>query len=124
MINKGQMGRVAVVRLRPNQDLCEGIVDACRDAGFNHALVKSAVGSLNNATLVTSAGEIQHAGIGIEVLTLNGEVMPNSDDQLEALLSGIISRPDQQVHGGIFAKGKNIICITLELVLQEWLPSR
>lgn len=124
MITKGEMGRVAVVRLRPNQDLCEGVIAACRDAGFDQAMVKSAVGSLNNATLTTMGGDIIHEGIGIEILSLNGDVTIDEVGEMKANLSGIISRPDQQVFGGRFAKGENIICITVELVLQEWLSNR
>jgi len=123
MLNKGQMGRVAIVRLRPNQDLCEAVVAACGLAGFDYAMVKSAVGSLNNAMLNTANGDIRHDGIGIEILSLNGDVCLDQNGDLIANLSGIISRPDQQVFGGRFVKGENIICITIELVLQEWLPN-
>ena len=123
MLISGQMGRVAIVRLRPNQDLCDGVIEACQQAGFHHAMIKSAVGSLNNATLTTIDGDTQHKGIGIEILSLNGDVGPDAKGGMVANLSGIISRPDSQVYGGRFTKGKNIICITLELVLQEWVPS-
>ena len=38
-------------------------------------------------------------------------------------LRGTISDSEARVYGGAFVVGANPICITLELVLQEWLPN-
>jgi len=114
----GQFGRVAVVRLRPNLDLVEGVEDAAREAGFANAMVRSAVGSLNDARLSVAGKASTYEGPGVEILSLNGEVNDG-----RARLRGTISTPRQTVHGGEFVRGENAICITLELVLQEWLPA-
>lgn len=113
----GTLGRMAVIRLRPNLDLVTGVEDAAVQAGFRNAIVRSAVGSLVDAGLAYGERNVRHEGPGIEILSLNGEISEGHAD-----LRGTISKPDQTVHGGKFLKGENPICITLELVLQEWLP--
>ncbi len=114
---QGRLGRVAVVRLRPNLDLVESVEDAARDAGFANAIVRSAVGSLNDASLSVAGKAFLHEGPGVEILSLNGEI-----EEGRARLRGAVSTPQQTVHGGEFRRGENAICITLELVLQEWVP--
>ena len=111
----GSLGRVAIIRLRPNVDLVTGVEEACVEAGFTHGIIRSAVGSLVDAQLQFGENTVDHQGPGIEILSLTGEVTAEG-----AELRGTISKPDQSVHGGLFVKGGNPICITLELVLQEW----
>lgn len=116
-VQTGRLGRMAVVRLRPNLDLVTAVEDAAREAGFDHALIRSAVGSLVDASLSFGDRTVDHTGPGIEILSLSGEVGPDG-----ARLRGTISKPDQSVHGGEIVRGGNPICITMEIVLQEWLP--
>ena len=116
-IRTGSLGRIATIRLRPNLDLVDGVEDAARQVGFRNAIVRSAVGSLVDSGLQTGQGETRHQGPGIEILSLGGEVTDGT-----VTLRGTISKPDKSVHGGAFVRGENPICITLELVLQEWLP--
>jgi uncharacterized protein len=116
MIEQGKLGRVALVRLKPNEDLVGGVEAAALAQGFRHAVVRTAVGSLVDASL--SYGEKARRAVegpGIEILTLMGEVRDGRAD-----LRGTISDKDANVFGGRFVKGENPICITLELVLQEW----
>lgn len=120
---EGRLGRIAVVRLRPNEDLVSGVEAACRDHGLQHALVRSAVGSLVDAVLEAGDRTIQVPGPGIEILTLTGEVRSDAGGLPQADLRGTIADGKAQVHGGRFRRGANPICITLELVLQEWLPA-
>jgi predicted DNA-binding protein with PD1-like motif len=126
IIEQGAYGRAAIIRLRPNEDLVEGIEQACRENGIRHAVVRSAVGSLVDAVLGYGSGDkekiVTAQGPGVEILTLAGEIGPAEDGRLKATLSGTISTPDARVLGGRFLPGRNSICITLELVLQEWLP--
>ena len=122
----GRFGRLAVVRLKPDQDLVEGIEAAAMEAGIAYGVVRAAVGSLVDAAL--GSGEAEDASIvtvegpGIEILTLAGELRPDENGQARALLQGTISDADAKVYGGTFLRGANPICITLELVLQEWVP--
>lgn len=123
----GQTGRLFAIRLKPNEDMITGIEQACAEAGVKNALVRSAVGSLVDAAL--GYGEGETAGIttvegpGIEILSLTGEVREDDEGVPRAYLQGTISDSDAKVYGGFFLKGANAICITLELVLQEWLPA-
>lgn len=116
MIEKGQLGRVAIVRLKPNEDLVGGVEAVARTQGFRHAVVRTAVGSLVDASLgYGESGRRRVEGPGIEILTLMGEVRDGRAD-----LRGTISDKHANVFGGSFVAGENPICITLELVLQEW----
>ena len=118
-LQSGRLGRVAVVRLRPNLDMVTAVEDAARQAGFERAIVRSAVGSLVDACLEAGGSRSSYEGPGVEILSLTGETGPDG-----ATLRGTISTPAQTVHGGTFVRGENAICITLELVLQEWIPER
>ncbi len=122
----GQLGRRMVVRLRPNQDLVEGVELACAENEIAYAIVRSAVGSLVDASLIYGAperpGHFEITGPGIEILTLSGEVRLQGEGDLRADLRGTVADPQARVFGGQFERGGNLICITLELVLQEWLP--
>jgi predicted DNA-binding protein with PD1-like motif len=116
MIEEGRLGRVAVLRLKPNEDLVGGVEAAAAAQGFRHAVVRTAVGSLVDAALGYGEGRrTVVTGPGIEILTLAGEIRDGRAD-----LRGTISDSAARVYGGRFLKGANPICITLELVLQEW----
>jgi len=120
---EGRLGRIAVVRLRPNEDLVTAVEAACREHGLAHAVVRSAVGSLVDALLEAGETATPVPGPGIEILTLAGEVRPGADGSPHADLRGTIADGRARVYGGRFRRGENPICITLELVLQEWLPA-
>lgn len=126
VFESGRFGRMALIRLRPNLDLVEGVEQACIEHGISNAVVRGAVGSLVDAALGfghgADAGLVSVQGPGIEILTLIGEIRPGHEGRPHALLSGTISDSDAEVYGGVFVRGGNPICITLELVLQEWIP--
>lgn len=119
----GSLGRIALVRIRPNEDLVTAVEDACREHRLSHAIVRSAVGSLVDAVLETGDRTLEIAGPGIEILTLGGEVRSERPGAPTADLRGTIADGKAQVYGGRFTRGANPICITVELVLQEWLPA-
>jgi uncharacterized protein len=123
LFEEGRLGRIAVVRLRPNEDLVTSVEAACREHGLTHALVRSAVGSLVDAILESGDTALKIPGPGIEILTLGGEVRPDAEGNPRADLRGTIADGNAKVYGGCFRRGENPICITLELVLQEWLPA-
>lgn len=115
-LQPGRLGRIAVIRLKPNQDLIEGVEAAAAAEGLRDAVVRTAVGSLVDAAL--GYGEdrrLEVAGPGVEILTLSGGLTDGAAD-----LRGTISDSSARVYGGRFLRGGNPICITLELVLQEW----
>ena len=122
-IESGRYGRIAVIRLKPNQDLVEGIEAACAEHGIAHGLIRSAVGSLTDASF--AYGEGGHSfveGPGLEIVSMTGDVRPDAEGRPRIALSGSVADRDGQVRGGVFRRGENPICITLELMLQEWIP--
>ncbi len=119
---EGRLGRLCVVRLKPNQDLTEGVEAACRDRGFVRAIIRSGIGSLNDAHFDSGGRQVSVTGPGLEILTLSGEIAPDATGRPKAALTGVVCDAQGAVMGGCFRRGENIICITLELMLQEWLP--
>ena len=122
-IQDGRLGRLFVIRLKPNQDLSEGVEAACGDLGLTRAVVRSGLGSLNDAHFDIAGGAVSVSGPGLEILTLNGEIVPDAEGRPRAELSGTVCNAEGTVMGGRFRRGENIICITLELMVQEWLPA-
>ena len=122
-VEGGRFGRVAVVRLRPNVDLVEGIEAVCAEQGFACATVRGAVGSLTQATLARGDGRPRSvAGPGLEIALTAGEVRPQRAGGSRARVYGLVCDGAGQVYGGEFVRGANPIFVTLELVVQEWLP--
>ena len=123
-IEQGTYGRTISMRVAPNEDIAEVIEKACAAHGITHAAVRSGLGSLIDACLETggeSVVEIQ--GPAVELLTLLGEVRPDAQGQPRARLSGTVGDTSGGVFGGRFVSGRNRICVTAEVVFQEWLPA-
>ena len=121
-LEKGRLGRLCTLRLRPNQDLVEGIEAFCREAQLQRAVLRGAVGSLNDAVLETAGRQQVVKGPGLEIFIVGGEVAPDRSGQPRARLNGAVCDSEGRVTGGRFVAGRNIICITAELLLQEWTP--
>lgn len=125
-VQAGRYGRMAVVRLMPNQDLIEGLEAACRDYGIAHGLLRAALGSLTDASFALGEDDEEEAafvpGPGLEIVTMTGDIVPDQDGRPRAALSGGVADREGRVRGGRFRRGANPICITAELVIQEWLP--
>jgi predicted DNA-binding protein with PD1-like motif len=118
----GRFGRLLTVRVCPNLDLAHGIETLCADHGVRHAEIRAAVGSLTDAVLVTANGRRAIAGPGLEIALTAGRVAPDEAGRPRAQLYGIVSDSQGRPYGGEFARGENPVFVTLELVLQEWLP--
>jgi predicted DNA-binding protein with PD1-like motif len=117
------LGRIANARIAPNEDLVLSVQTLAKELGFVHAYVRSALGSLVDAALARSGGEIQKIpGPAIEIVCLSGEVCPDEQGQPRCVLSGVVSDLQGQLHGGLFLVGLNPVCMTIELMLEEWLP--
>lgn len=119
----GRFGRVAVLRLRPNQDIGTAIEQSCVEAGLRGAILRAALGSLNDAVYCNPDGSTRTVtGPGLEIVSLTGQLVPTADGRVQAELTATVADRDGNVSGGRLAPGCNIICITAEIVLQEWLP--
>lgn len=124
VVTEGRYGRTAVLRLKPNVDLIHGLERACKENGVSQAVVRSALGSLTDASfdLGDSGRTAFVEGPGLEIVTLTGEIRPGEEGAVVADLAGSVVDRDGRLAGGRFRRGENPICITLELVLQEWTP--
>lgn len=124
VVESGSMGRVAYARIAPNEDLVHGVEKLCLVEGFRNAFVRGALGSLVDGCLGTVDGKyVQVKGPAVEIVSLAGEVRSQDDGSLRASLTGVIADPEGNVYGGPFVAGANIICMTFEVTLEEWLPA-
>lgn len=122
-VESGRMGRVAYARIAPNEDLVHGVEKLCLAQGFRNAFVRGALGSLVDASLETAEGGVLHVrGPAVEIVSLAGEVRAQADGSLSARLSGVVADTEGKVFGGPFVPGGNVICVTFEVTLEEWLP--
>jgi predicted DNA-binding protein with PD1-like motif len=116
-------GRLATVRLGPNQDLVEGLQQAAAELGFERALVRSGLGSLNDAVIESASGQIKVLhGPAVEILTLSGEIAL-ADGAVSAGISGVVGETTGAVWAGRFAPGRNLVCVTAEIVVEEVVES-
>jgi uncharacterized protein len=119
---QGRTGRIIYTRIAPNEDLVQTIEKLCRDLKMQAAVVRGSLGSLAQASLERSSGKtFEVTGNAIELLTISGEVRIDCDGIPCANLHGTIADTEGRVFGGRFVRGRNPVCITVELVLEEWL---
>jgi predicted DNA-binding protein with PD1-like motif len=124
IVEEGAMGRVAYARVAPNEDLVHAIEKFCLSAGFKNAFVRGALGSLVDACLVDAHGNQRRVhGPAVEIVSLAGEVRLLDDGSLNAALTGVVADTAGSVYGGLFVAGSNTVCMTLEVTLEEWLPT-
>jgi len=124
VVESGSMGRVAYARIAPNEDLVQGVEKLCLSEGFRHALVRGALGSLVDGCLGTLDGKYrQIKGPAVEIVSLAGEVRSKADGSLCASLTGVVADTEGNVYGGPFVAGANMVCMTFEVTLEEWLPA-
>ena len=123
-VEEGRMGRVAYARIAPNEDLVQSVEKLCAAEGFRHAFVRGALGSLVDACLGTRGGECQVvAGPAVEIVSIAGEVRTQTDGSVRACLAGVVADGSGSVFGGPFIAGQNLVCMTFEVTLEEWLPA-
>lgn len=124
VVESGRMGRVAYGRIAPNEDLVQSVEKLCLAQGFRNAFVRGALGSLVDACLEKADGScLVVRGPAAEVVSLAGEVRAQPDGSLKAALTGVVADTDGHVYGGPFVAGANPVCVTMEVTLEEWLPS-
>jgi len=124
LVENGVMGRVAYGRIAPNEDLVQSVEKLCLAEGFKNAFVRGALGSLVDACIGNRDGSYQQIlGPAVEIVSLAGEVRSQEDGQLKATLTGVVADTQGNVYGGPFVAGFNLICMTFEVTLEEWLPA-
>src|SRR3954454_16729791 len=106
-------GRVASVRLGPNEDLVEALDQAAGHLGFRRALVRSGLGSLIDATFVGAEGQPRRIeGHADALLSLSGQI--SLEDAVErAGISRVVCDPTGPIWAGRFVRGLNPVRITI-----------
>ncbi len=124
LVEDGRMGRVAYARIAPNEDLVQSVEKLCAAEGFHNAFVRGALGSLVDACLGAEDGKCQIvSGPAVEIVSLAGEVRTQPDGSIRASLAGVVADRSGTVYGGPFVTGQNLVCMTFEVTLEEWLPA-
>lgn len=120
-IEQGHTGRVFYLRIHPNEDLVQNLEKTVIEFNVSRALVRSTVGSLAHCCLETAAGhKVDILGPAVEILDLNGEITVDNAARPLVQVNGMVMDINGLYHAGRFVAGRNPVCMTLEVVLEEW----
>jgi predicted DNA-binding protein with PD1-like motif len=114
-----ESGGVWAVRLKPYEDLTTSLCAFGAEMGLRRISVLGCVGSLMHATLQGANGEVRYTeGPGVEIVTASGWL----DVEQPATSALTLTVADRQgaLHAGRPAPGGNPVCVTVELIIQEW----
>ncbi|RYJ02303.1 MAG: DUF296 domain-containing protein [Acetobacteraceae bacterium] len=103
--------RAIALRIRPDEDLPKALAAACRDHGFNRAILRGSLGSLDGACFANGGKVPDYA---TEFLVTQGRVGPDG-----VTLSILLADMAGQLHEGQLQAGQNPVCITFEGILEE-----
>lgn len=123
-----------VVRLGPGEDLLDGILDVCREKGYLNTCVTMGIGSLEVAKIYNPVPTLQSDGKiyyrypsepdefggvrgGLELLTVQGTVWHDSDNQVKGHIHISFSSADGHVNGGHIVHGCRVLTTT-ELLIE------
>jgi predicted DNA-binding protein with PD1-like motif len=136
-IKENKIGRIIAMRLGPDEDLLQGILNICRKYGFENAVLLSGIGSLkqvhvfNEVPVSVSGGEIIYGydsepkiwggrqGV-LELCSLKGTVSTKEDGTRESWLHITFSNAAGTVLGGRLAEG-TLVKLTSEIIIGELL---
>ena len=105
-----------VVRVRPNEDLCTSLENACMAHGIRNARVRGGVGSLVGAAF-DDARTVEP--FVTEVFIRKGLVAPGPDGALRADVDISLVDYTGQMAEGRLTRGQNPVLVTFEIVLEE-----
>lgn len=109
--------RLAAARIRPNEDAVEALESLCRRAGFAGCMVRGSLGSTVGAEF--EDGRLVE-GVATELLVLGGGVTPDpAGGGVRGFLDVALTDMRGRLHEGRLARGRNPVCITFELALEE-----
>ena len=121
-----RVGRVVNARFFCNDDLVTGMEDICREHQITQGVVKGGLGSLFKSSLEIMTDEgvprsIHVEGFAVEILSMHGHVRSDRAGEAAVELFGIVANNAGEVFAGRFIKGGSPVCITIEVMIQEWL---
>lgn len=121
-----RVGRVVNARFFCNDDLITGMEDICCEHEIAQGVIKGGLGSLFKSSLEIMTDEgvprtVNVEGFAVEILSMNGHVRRDRLGKTEVELYGIVANNAGEVFAGRFIKGGSPVCITIEVMVQEWL---
>jgi len=122
--------RAVMIRVKPGNDLIQGIEEACEILGIRSGVITCAIGSLQKASFMYLVPFGTRMGAGycdpitvqgpVEILSAQGTIGEEEDRSLFVHLHGSFSDKDGHVHGGHLVKGRNPVLFTSEIMICEW----
>jgi predicted DNA-binding protein with PD1-like motif len=107
--------RCILARIKPNEDLIEGIEEVCRRHGVLSARVRSGVGSIVGAAFEDGRIIREHP---TEIFVLAGQIAPDRDGRPRADVTIALADTKGDLHEGKPVRGRNPVLICFELVLE------
>ncbi|MFG1361092.1 PPC domain-containing DNA-binding protein [Xanthobacter pseudotagetidis] len=111
--------RIAFARVRPNTEISAALEEICRRHGFPAGRVRGSVGSLVGARFEDRAPVDDYA---TEVFVRDGVIAPDGAGGLKARLDIAMVGMSGVMAEGRLAHGRNGVCITFELAVEEAAP--
>lgn len=104
-----------IARIKPNQDMIDGIATICRRHNIAKATIRSGVGSLIGAEFEDGHRITE---IPTEILIRHGTVVPGPDGRPVVDITIVLIDTTGRVHIGKPVRGRNPVLICLELVIE------
>jgi uncharacterized protein len=125
-----EQGRRFVIKIAPGESLQRRLVEFAHAAGVRHAVVVSAIGSVQDVTFrgiktgaklpITAPRVHLHEVQGpLELLGLSGNILPDEKGELDCHLHVLAGRSSGEVLGGHLLEAR--VFATCEIVLTELL---
>lgn len=108
--------RMALARIRPNEDACAALAAVCRTHGFAAAALRGSLGSVIDPAF-TDGRRI--GSDSTELLVRDGAVRADASGEVHGRLDVVLVDVAGRVHEGRLAPGRNPVCITFEALLEE-----
>lgn len=126
---QGRLGRVVVVRLKPGDDLLDGMQAACEQYGLKNGVILSGIGSLNGVHYCNvealpdkkcgyGYGQILYLDGPIEMTGASGVICTNDDGSINLHVHISMSDKYGNGHGGHLVQGTKVL-MTADIVLGE-----
>ena len=103
------------IRVAPNVDICNALEQFCMDHNISKALIHGGVGS--TIGVVFEDGRVVEP-FSTEILIRRGEIFTNDKGEMQAQLDVSLVDYKGGVSEGRFARGRNAVLVTFELVLE------
>ncbi|MBV2181147.1 MAG: DNA-binding protein [Castellaniella sp.] len=121
-MEQGRTGRIFYIRIHPNEDLVQSLEKTFIESGLARAIVRSSVGSLAHCSLNRGTHDtLELDGPAIEILNLTGEIRGDAAGRPVAHVTGTVMDMQGAFYAGRFISGRNPACMTVEVVLEEWI---